>query len=100
MPKEQVTLTDMIKQCYQAAALNPGTPAREQLSGGLRISVMMVRVNGQPDRFKLQLDRQGGVPPSLKEWQTVLENWPWHVDTSHQPARSYMVGDVPPRVQG
>jgi len=93
------TLMDLIQRCYNAAALNPNTPARQTLSGGLRVSIMMIRRDGDADRFKLQLDREGGVAPSLQEWQTVLRNWPWQVDEAHQPARAYLVGNVPPRVR-
>lgn len=89
-------LTEIIRRNYNAARMNPGTPARETLRGGLRIGVVVTLEDGG-EKIGLHLDRTGGVAPSLEEWKTVLRHWPWAVNANQPPARAYLVGEVAAR---
>lgn len=68
-----MSLTDIIKRKLNEAKLNPGRASTPiELSGGLRIAIRENNYFG----YKVYLSRAGLKPPSEKEIETILENWP------------------------
>lgn len=61
-------LTHLISETMQ------GRPAKKKLNGGLHI-----RVTAHQTSYTLILSRDGSYP-SEKEWQTVLNHWPYHIE--------------------
>ncbi len=78
-------LRNFLLRLRNAAKMNPGVPIRRELKNGLRVDMKY-----ESDTLHLQLSREG-VPPSMKEWETVLA----HLGAEYQkPDRCFIRGKI------
>ena len=66
-------LAAILSKLTDAAIADPAHPYGHRCTGGLRVTIIYYEKSHQ---FNLILSRDR-VPPSLAEWNTVLDNWPY-----------------------
>ena len=66
-------LAAILSKLIDAAIADPAHPYGHRYTGGLRVTIVYYEKSHQ---FNLILSRDR-VPPSLAEWNTVLNNWPY-----------------------
>ena len=71
--KEFNMLAAILSKLTDAAIADPAHPYGHRCTGGLRVTIVYYEKSHQ---FNLILSRDR-VPPSLAEWNTVLNNWPY-----------------------
>ena len=70
-PKPRATLKEILKRMIEQAQEEQSKPVYRRLGKGLQVTITF-----EKRFFNLELKRDG-VPPSRREWDTVLENWPY-----------------------
>jgi len=76
-------LAAILSKLTAAAIANPAQPYGHRCTGGLRVTIIYYEKSHQ---FNLVLSRDR-VPPSLAEWNTVLDNWPYPTRARPNPGR-------------
>jgi hypothetical protein len=66
-------LSTVLSQLTDRAVARPAQPVAHRCTGGLCITVVYYELSHQ---FSLVLARDRNLP-SLQEWKTVLDNWPY-----------------------
>lgn len=88
--KPRGKLAEILAELMTLAEQTPGTPARRDLAGGLRVDILLKK-----GETRLQLSRPG-ISPSMTEWNTIMKNLPITMyvspkETKHD-GRCYLVG--------
>jgi hypothetical protein len=68
-------LATILSRLTDAAISDPTKPYGHHFTNGLRISIIY---HEKFHQFNLVLSRDN-VSPSLQEWKTVLDNWPYPI---------------------
>ena len=66
-------LATILSKLIDASMANPAKPYVHRFSGGLRVTIIY---HAKFQKFNLVLSRDS-ILPSLKEWNIVLDNWPY-----------------------
>jgi len=70
-PKPKPTLKEILERMIQQTQSEPSKPVYRRLGKGLQVTITF-----EKRFFNLELKRDD-VPPSRREWDTILESWPY-----------------------
>jgi hypothetical protein len=88
-------LAIILSKLIDASMANPAKPYCHRFTGGLRISIIY---HEKFHQINLVLSRDR-VLPSLQEWKTVLDNWPYPTRAKPNPgnvdSRHYLAAMLP-----
>jgi len=88
-------LATILSKLIDASMANPAKPYGHRFTGGLRVTIIY---HEKFHQINLVLSRDR-VLPSLQEWKTVLDNWPYPTRTKPNPGnvdnRHYLTAMLP-----